>query len=318
MKYTYQVSINIAPKRAEEYRYSFGQTRDIKMSVAKTGAKLTIIMGKDYTNLWEGSYAQRLINDGIKRCALTHVMQFNTPLSVKAALVTISENTKIKASFDITESAQPSSLIEGKLYSPISSNLSSNDVLSTIVGEMKKDYGNRTSALYAYLLSKTKAYEAEKFVCLWMAFNGVYNYWGHKAGINNNDKEEMEALLKKYGWGKKLLSRDNRPKVVKKVSLMLNSYQTTLSREIIDSPNMKDLCNEIFKFPEMKLVDNTPYGFFLCDFCYYLRCSMIHANKPLPLFAFENEMEIRVLKSANNLLEEFLDSHLYECFEERD
>ncbi|MBR0353508.1 MAG: hypothetical protein IJH53_09940 [Oscillospiraceae bacterium] len=318
MKYLYNVTINTPPVRAEGFSYSYAQTNSIELLINKAGAKLTFNTGKDYSNSWDGSYAQRLVYDGIKRCALLYVMYYNTPILLKAVKITISSDNKVITSFDVTETVKFYSLIGERLQSQVGANLKNKDVLKAIISEMKKDYGKRTAALYAYLLSKTKTYEAEKFVYLWMAFNGVYSYWGQRVGIQNNDKDAIEVLLKKYGWGKEILNRITRPRTGQKASLIINHYEPITSGEDLNSEKMIDLRNEIVNLPGIKEIEISLYGYLLCDFCYYLRCTMIHASKPLPLFSFENDTEIKVLKVANNLLEEFLDNHLYECFEGRD
>ena len=318
MTYNYHVWINTPPKRTEEYRYTYAKTKNIAISITKAGARIVADMGKDYSHVWKGSYAQELVQDGIRRCALIYLMKYNKPMKIKTVVITIYTKGKRTNSFDITESIELYSLIEDRLQSKVATNLLSSSILEAITYEMKKDYGNRAAALYAYLLSKSKKYEAEKFVYLWMAFNGVYSYWGKKAG-KNRDTKQIIHLLNKYKWGSNITpNEDIRTKVGKKVALTINSHNQIFRREDIGTQNTTQLDKTLFAYPEMENVDITLYGYLLCDFCYYLRCTMIHANKPLPLFSFENEMDIQVLRTANNLLEDFLDNHLYECFKERD
>ena len=52
----------------------------------------------------------------------------------------------------------------------------------------------------------------------------------------------------------------------------------------------------------------------LTDFSYYLRCKLFHANRPVELFSFSDDLEIKVLRIVNGLLEEFLDANLIRIF----
>lgn len=211
IRYTYIVSINTLPEHADEYRYAYAQTKDIAILIGENGAKIFANIGKDYKEIWEGSYAQKIVRDGIKRCSLIHTIKYSKPMPIDSIVINITKGTLAVACFDVSKKEKLFSLIEGELIRPIAPDLLDEAVLHEIIGEMKKDYGSRTAALNAYLLSKTKTHETEIFVYLWMAFNGVYSYWGEKRGIKT-DKAQLENLLDKYGWGKTILNKKSRKK----------------------------------------------------------------------------------------------------------
>ena len=58
------------------------------------------------------------------------------------------------------------------------------------------------------------------------------------------------------------------------------------------------------------------YGFLLLKFPYKFRCNSIHSNKPVPLFSFRDEGNLGAFKLINKVLEDFLDNHLAEWFDE--
>ena len=61
-------------------------------------------------------------------------------------------------------------------------------------------------------------------------------------------------------------------------------------------------------------IDITAYGYLLGFFSYYFRCNIIHASKPVPLFSYVSEYELRCLRIINDLLEDFLDANLHKFF----
>lgn len=63
--------------------------------------------------------------------------------------------------------------------------------------------------------------------------------------------------------------------------------------------------------------DMTPYGLLVLDYAYYLRCNYFHAGKPLPLFNFESDVELKSLNIINELLKEFLDDNITKVFDGR-
>ena len=139
MTYTYEVIINTPPKDVEEFKYSYARTEKIAIVIKKAGARITANMGKDYRDDWEGSYAQKLIQDAVRRCALIYLIRYSMPMPIKTIKVLISTKGVQIISFDITEKTKAYYLIEGRLQRKVSTNLLSKQVLEEVVREMKSD-----------------------------------------------------------------------------------------------------------------------------------------------------------------------------------
>ena len=57
------------------------------------------------------------------------------------------------------------------------SNFIEQKTVEGILSKTKTTYDSRIASLYALICSKSKHYEAERFIYLWMAFNGMYGYF---------------------------------------------------------------------------------------------------------------------------------------------
>ena len=63
--------------------------------------------------------------------------------------------------------------------------------------------------------------------------------------------------------------------------------------------------------------DITAYGYLLMQFSYYIRCNVIHADKPLALFSYKNDEEMIYLQVVNSLLDEFIGENLHRWFDKK-
>ena len=172
------------------------------------------------------------------------------------------------------------------------------------------------AALYAYLYSKSKQFETERFFFLWMAMNGMYVSLA-PAGIVREDRRIREFLVR-FGLGEEMINSHESERLCKLVMLQLLNYQEPITRESLLEENHGLLFNllqqSILVRPDGTAYRVTPFGFMLVVLPYYLRCKLFHANKPAELFSFKNDMELNALRVVNSLIEEFLDHELLTVF----
>ena len=100
------------------------------------------------------------------------------------------------------------SLIANKLARPLSIGWDNNKIITAMLNTVKSNYDSRTASLFALLNAKNKIYETEKFIYLWMSFNGMYNYFFKKVAEEQNDKnpinQEWHQIIlfqQLYNWG---------------------------------------------------------------------------------------------------------------------
>lgn len=313
--YTYRLTINkYLPKGF--FTFNYGHSRNIVINISKNAASIQKDLKKDYRDNLMESYLINLMKEGMKRAALLHLLMYQEPMKVKKVVLEVLEGEKVESNFDLTEEMVLYSLITTRLERPISKEWNDKIVLRNILQFMKStdDMARQISALYAYLYSKTKRYETERFSYLWMAMNGLYASLHPETGAN--DTEGLKALLKRFGLGEELFSRKERTDKGLKAMLKLKDAGEPITRDSLMNGKHQELAVSIKSLltREETPLNLTPYGYLLTDFPYYLRCKFFHANRPMELFSFQSDMELKAIRIANGLLEEFLDENLVMLF----
>ena len=59
----------------------------------------------------------------------------------------------------------------------------------------------------------------------------------------------------------------------------------------------------------------TAYWYLLTQLSYYYRCNLFHGDKPIPLFSYADDIDLKCLRIINDLLESCLDQYLYQWFD---
>lgn len=312
MKYKYELIINADIKKSEIFEYAYSQTKSILLRCLKGKAKLEFKLTKDYSNNIDNSYLNSLVQDGIKRIALVHLISFNQPIDIKSVWISINDGNEELLDADITERFVLNSMINCSLVEPLPDSLRKKDFIASVISVSKSDYGSNMASLFAYLISKQQRYDMQKFLYTWISFNGFYKAMYPKL----NDKTGIEAIVRKYGYGTEISSSNNRSKIGKSIMLYLNGLDKIDYKELQNSDSQ--IAKEITKrlLYDDKKLDISAYGYLMTDFAYYLRCTLFHANKPVLLFSFEGDMELKAIRIAQHLLDGFITEHLSELFKE--
>lgn len=295
--------------------FSYSRTQDILLSVNSKGASLHFSIGKNYLNNVEHSYLYNLIKEGIKRAALLYLLQYQKPLDIRNITLTAIQRKQNLGSVDLTNSLTFYQMFDGKLLRPLSGEWKDSGFQQRILDYRKSgnELSRPLSALYAYLFSKTKTKETERFSYLWIAMNGFFA----SVSPNYNDRDAMTAFLKKYDLGNTMLTKKERDNFCKSAVFELMKIPEPVTADNLEDEAHKafsDYIREKAAEYDSNTFDASPYGFLLTDFPYYLRCTLFHAVHPLELFNFENDWELKSLRIVNGLLEEFLDKNLHTLF----
>ncbi len=292
--------------------YDYRMTKNIGLAVGKNKGTVNFSVAKDYRKNPQSTYLNDLMRDGIQRLALAHLLLFEEPIDIKTVVLrVIAPEGKID-SLDFSNSMRMYSLISRKLNRHISAAIKDREVIANAITTRKSASPAPIVALYAYLYSKTKEYEFEKFMYLWMALIGFSK--ALYAIAHNREKEILEKVAYKYNLGKELLNLKNRPGAGKKMMLIIHKNTVEVQSRDQLSVNEK-LMSEIHNLLQENSLDGklSAYGYCLLDFSYFLRCNYFHANEPIPLNVFDNDMVLSSVRLANSLIEEFLDEHITDC-----
>ena len=313
MKYTYILTINNGTKYCL-YTYFYGNSAPIKVGISSGNGKLIAELSKDYSPQFENSYAEQLMKEGMKRLSLIHLMRYSRNLEIHACRLRISCGTRLIADrcivfptlYPLVNSIPDNHRIPDCWYST--------NVINSILSIKKNAYESQMAALYAYITAKSKSYEVERFIYFWMAFNGYYNYIYPDKHCRKDTKKLQHAVIKADFGAEIIENQESRKNIGFEIMLLLYRWQEKISLQSLTRGTLAENIAAKLKKADGTSYNLTPYGYMLSDFAYYLRCSVIHANKPLPLFAFADDMEINSLSAANIVLENFLDKHLFTIF----
>ena len=300
------------------YFFQYGNTKNIELVLSHNTACIRKSFNKDYrNNLKPDSYLFNLFKEGMKRISLLHILYYQKQIKVKSSQLRITGPGNVEEVHDLSDYFILYSLISSGFLRSISKEWRNQDVLQNVLRfqKSKTELAKSTAALYAYLYSKTRSYETERFSYLWMAMNGLY---GAMKPEVTNDRMQMSNMIQVYHLGNDVLTSTNRDEICHLVYIKMKDIEGKVTEESLRGEH-KELAEYISQHIPIdnqtkKPFDLSPYGFLLTDFSYYLRCKLFHANRPVELFSFADDLEIKVLRIVNGLLEEFLDANLIRIF----
>ena len=210
----------------------------------------------------------------------------------------------------MTNSLTLHTAINNELLRTCASGIKTPEILCKIWNMPKSKADSCMAMLYAYVRSKGMKFETDRFMYLWMAFNGMYSRLSNSKGIEG-ERNQISYILSRHNYGTKIMSSKERNRCGKKTMGLIKVLEQEL---LFDNLTKED--HHIYKkvFDYIKKTgadcDITPYGYIIGDFAYYLRCSFFHTQKPVCLFGFVDDTEIAVLRVVNNLLETFIDNNI--------
>lgn len=324
-KHTHKIIINNPKSNAMHFTYDFGRTKNVQILVARGFICIEAELQNVYDKREMLSQGVYLFPDAIKKALLAHLVLFSEHIKIKTMSVHIDGDSECIINTDKGHTPPLYSMIVGKLNRPLSTKWG-NASINGLLAQTKSSYDSRTAALFAFVCSKCKHYESERFIYLWMAFNGMYNYFAHLVSDTHGKKKikqeykQLRYFQRLFGIGDETVSDDSEKKrIAQDVTALIRHESMNVTHQFLESEKGKALCEKIQSLlmkPDGTPYKLTPYGYLLTQFSYYYRCNLIHANKPLALFSFADESDICCLRAINSLLEEFVESNLNLWFDD--
>lgn len=313
----YVLEINSASKsieRMKKYIYTYFE-KCIVVYLDNEFARIEVNRETKY-NFDEIASGKALIfSDAIKKAMLLHYLIYSRALHLSQ--LSIWRGTRKKEYF-------PGDAGFSVVYSLAGDNLwpcfpdawQDDETLSVILSTKKNDQDSRFCSLVALICAKSTNYESERFIHLWMGFNGMYTYFSNLVqSKHKQERIQLEWFLNAHNWGKEHINR----KYANEIGINITKILLNYSSDEIDwyylnnDPRGIELSREIVSTVESIIkhkYETSAYGYLLVDYGYYFRCNLIHANKPLPLFCYSSEDELKCLHIVNHLLEEYIENNL--------
>lgn len=322
-------SLPILKNPVFSYEYTFSRTKNISLKVDRN--RFLISYKIKTVPFFDKTIKSALFFDAITKIFLLHLVLFSETINLEKVQIKIGKETKIipKENEQIFNS-----IVNSKLLRLFSDDWKNNFFIEKLLNTSKTNYDSRFSSLFAFIISKSKKYEIERFQNLWIAMNGLYSFYANKMAKGILDIRTKKNKLHSFLEGEQLqlfcfyieLKSDSAVYIKKEdsdsngneLTEILNSfdYDNKVSKALFLSEKYKKLREKIRTKLNEKEINLSEYTYLIIHYAYYLRCNYFHANKPLPLIYFNQKREWKILKFINDLIEEFLDSNLYKFFTE--
>ena len=317
MNTSYKIIFNSSCSERAPLVYSYGNTKDVRINLAKNKAVVSFTMGvkktiDDFAHLKVNIFA-----DAYRKVLLCHACKYGCNLQVKRITVYIDDEE-----YELNKDNTDSFPLVYSMISPekfeIGEAFGSSGFLNKIVSKTKSDTRTdlRFVALYSYLQSKNRHYKIDSFTNLWTSMNAFYNcyYIMHKDNSNPNDREAINYLAGALGFNGGLTTREKR-KTLKKEYLTAITELSGIKKDdykgLYDSAFSKSVEQKFSGLCEIaKTMNLDLFSFILFELPYYLRCNYFHGNQCTMLISSYNDYELRCLETVNYFIDRFLDERI--------
>ena len=325
-KYSYEIIINKVPKRCKEFTYDYSATKGkgIKIRIAQNAIHICANISKLYISDKVVTVTNHIFSDAIKKALLLHIILYSKTICIKSMSVCIDGQI-----YDIPISGdkiEPPiySLILDELVSEVPASWQNQNFINKILSSSPSNQDSRWNAVFSTLCAKNKSFEIERFIYLWMAFNGIYGYFSPKINLckltplrNISEATELEWFIQLHAWGAEHIPRQQSKRIADEVIAIIRKIDVNKIKSSYDlSDELKSSIEKVLVDPNGNKYNISAYGYLLVSFAYYFRCNVFHADKPLPLFCYADEAVLKCLHLINVLLEEFIDINLPLLFDD--
>ncbi len=304
------IIVNEEPRRPFKCTVDIGRTKGVEIAVSKNRLRVSAFLST--ASRAEDMLTARtlVLSKALKRAMILHILRYNEPVSAKTYTCRSGGSTAV-----INEArSEPVmySMVSGRLLRNVSPEWKKERYLK---GFARCDDQNLAAAVGALLISKTKLYETERFLYLWMAINGMYNFYFENF-FKSNDRKESDILRRfanLYGFGPVMNEKIAPYSKAKADSVIFRRSADVFLSEIKQNDSGSSL--DLLRTLGVRDSGFSAYGYYLLKHCYKYRCDMFHANRQVKLLSFAEEAEIIALRTLSSLLEEFLDNNLHRWFD---
>ena len=322
MKYALEVNYMPSSENTRRYSYSF-MGKEVVVYLGCGYARIEAERKTEYTFRKIATGKAIIFSDAIKKTMLLHYLVYSKALPMQQFSIWKGKRKKAYSSGD-PDFSMVYSLGGNKLEPAFPNVWQDEETLFTILSTKKENQDSRFCSLVAIICAKSTCYEAERFIHLWMAFNGMYGFFSNLVKQSHNKKgkklniregERLKWFLNANNLGNEHINRTNSNKIGTQITQLLKNYpiDSINWNYLSNHPTGIQLSNKIISTIEQiieRKYETTAYGYLLVDYAYYFRCNLIHASRPLPLFCYSNEHELKCLRMVNRLLEGYIEDNL--------
>ena len=170
----YKLFINdILDSYANSFSFNF-MKKPVQMKFSENHATIILERTTKYKpeDIANGKYA--VFSEAIKKILLVHILLYSKCIDITTVSVMVRDNISVFNNKD--SGIKPiSSLIHKELDPKFKEQWKEKALIETIIDTNKTEEDTRMSALFAFILSRNRKSVIERFVDLWISFNGMYS-----------------------------------------------------------------------------------------------------------------------------------------------
>lgn len=321
-RHKYRIIINRESKAKADV-YDFGHTKGINLKVSKQKVTIEFEMTllkelSDFTGL-----KFDLFNDAYKKAYLIHAIRYSEGLIVNSIQIFIDGDAHCIEKDSDTTGHFPymfSMITSKKLNLNNKWKTIETEIIKTTKTQSNKDL--RFSAIYAFLASKSREYEIDRFGNLWTAMNAFYTFLVrrcneiHELNIKRiNDARAIKFLACLIESESVNIPNDEEKKEKWKNNYRLEEivkgYKVEDYEDLYEA-SIQELKGEGLteKYHELSEIANEfgvkLFSYILLVFAYRIRCEFFHGEVNTLLIIGYNDYKIHVLEMVNYFIDRFL------------
>lgn len=245
-KTIYKVYLN---NSLDSYDHSFSfslNKKPVMIALSDSNAVITVERTTKYKPEDIAKGKHDLFSETVKKVMLVHLLLYSKCIDIQSIRVVIKNKT-----FDFSvkdhNMRYVSTLIHNQVQPDFTENWQDKELIETIIGTNKTKSDSRMSALYAFILSRSRKAVIERFVDLWISFNGMYSYFSSLyEKKTSQEAEQLKRFIIQTGEGNIKIERSFTDRIARKVTEHLkNSNVDAINYEWLNGDDGQNFSNEL-------------------------------------------------------------------------
>ena len=315
----YLFLINEQDSYQHTFVYSYNHTDNIELSISRKSARVRLFQDSKRTHKDILSLDDKLCVDMLKKLQILSLLLFGKCMDINQIVVSIDGSAEEVYKKESIEDTLIWSMITNGLNQPFAKEWKKKELIEELLCVPNSRYDGRHKAFIDLSIAKSKEYQSEKMIYLWMAMNGFYNYLAAMA--KDISGKQIKRETKKHDLMCNILGWDRVPKIVLPGKDADDSAEIFLKKllTLIGSANRKQiydknlLYNNIISMADklgIHLEQSQMIPLLMIWLPYKVRCNYFHANIEMPILMHRDDKLLKSLEYINRYLQEWLESEL--------
>ncbi len=318
-KHEYVITLNAGDYHTKPVVYDYGRNKGLELYVSSKGVQIRFETRRLKEEKALVEYADKLLQDAIRKSLVLYALHTGCPMDIGVMLISVDNAQPVICMPSLEQNSPIYSMLREFLH-PIHPIWDNHEIFTTLCRFTKTSEKNdsRVAALYSLLLSKTKHYEIERFIYMWMAVNGLYSYVAQQANLHmpltqkgkqrqlKSEEDKIRFLALYTGMRYDCFIPSAKEKKLIREAEIRFSDMAVWTDESTRNTAVSEVANKVLE-EELPMDEQ---AFLTLWLPYKLRCKYFHAEQPVPMICFRDEYLLRVIGKLNDVIETFIDTEL--------